>query len=399
MKIARFDPAPCGFPKPYISPLPNRLSFLPLGNWLPVFSRRKKNGQFKSFRCGRYALNEAYQLSGLGSGTTLLAPAYHCLAMLDPAVNLGANVLLYPVRADLSPDLEKLEKIARNCVKPIKALLATHFFGIPQNFDDLKMWCDEHGIVLIEDCSHALFTENFQATGTGIFGKYVVSSTYKFFCCANGGLLYANEDRFLNGVRTKALSLIAELRAIKRLIEKHRSNTVLPSAEKIGELLTALSGTATIPAELQIVQYVSPSPSFSAARTGTAALRSTDWLLRLSPIEENIRKRRRNFQRWIEAVRGLPNCHALYSDLLEDCVPYMFPLYIDHPETHFYRLKHLGMPVWRWDDMAVSSCLTANKYRLHLLHLPCHQSLSDEQMAWMIDVVQKVMQSPVTIGK
>jgi dTDP-4-amino-4,6-dideoxygalactose transaminase len=72
----------------------------------------------------------------------------------------------------------------------------------------------------------------------------------------------------------------------------------------------------------------------------------------------------------------------------------MFPLHIDQPTPHFYWLKHLGLPVWRWDEMAVSNCPVAQDYRLHLLHLPCHQSLTTDQMDWMISALQKTLRHP-----
>jgi dTDP-4-amino-4,6-dideoxygalactose transaminase len=68
----------------------------------------------------------------------------------------------------------------------------------------------------------------------------------------------------------------------------------------------------------------------------------------------------------------------------------MFPLRIAQPEAHFLPLKQLGLPIWRWDSIAASNCPTANDYRLHLLHLPCHQSLDDNEMAWMIAAIGKV---------
>lgn len=398
MKIARFDPAPCGFPKPRISPLPHRIQFRPCGCWQAVFAQRKRKGLFRSFTRGRYALAEAYRLAGLTRETTLLAPAYHCLTMLDPAVNMGANVLLYPLRPDLSPDLDKLDQIARDSTHPLKALLATHFFGVPQNFDDLKLWCDERGIVLIEDCSHVLFTEDYQATGTGIFGKFVVASPYKFFACEDGGLLYAPDDRLLEGTKTRSAGLIEEIRGIKRTIEKNRfsaaASTLHTEVDGINERLTLLSQGRPTPSELQLAQYEEPSPFFSASAARTSALHSSRWLVHLAPTESTARQRRKNYRRWLDAVAGLPNCRPLYPDLPEECVPYMFPLYIEYPESHFYLLKHLGVPIWRWDELAVSSCLTAHDYRLHLLHLPCHQSLTGSQMDWMIAAMQKTLRRP-----
>ena len=399
MKIARFDPAPCGFPKPRIPPLPHRIQLRPCGCWQAVFSQRKRKGQFRSFMYGRYALAEAYRLAGLTRGTALLAPAYHCLTMLDPAINIGASVLLYPLRPDLSPDLDQLDLIARNSTTPVKALLATHFFGMTQNFDDLKLWCDQHGILLIEDCSHTMFTEDYQATGTGIFGKYVVSSPYKFFASEDGGLLYAPEEQLLDGTRTHSRSLLDEFRGIKRAIERNRKSiaatTLHTEIDRIDERLTLLSGNRPAPTELQLAQYEQPTPFFSKSAARKSALLSSRWLVHLSLPESIARERRKNYRRWLDAVAGLPNCRPLYPDLPEECIPYMFPLYIEHPDPHFYLLKHLGVPIWRWDELAVSSCLTAHDYRLHLLHLPCHQSLSEEQLQWMIAAMLKTLRQPV----
>ena len=91
-------------------------------------------------------------------------------------------------------------------------------------------------------------------------------------------------------------------------------------------------------------------------------------------------RRRAHYEQWVKAVAGLPHCRPLFAELPAHCVPYMFPLVIDYPEPHFFVLKHLGVPIWRWDDMAVSGCAVAAQYRLHL---PCHQERTAEQMAWM----------------
>jgi hypothetical protein len=69
----------------------------------------------------------------------------------------------------------------------------------------------------------------------------------------------------------------------------------------------------------------------------------------------------------------------------------MFPMLISRPDPDFYLLKQAGLPIFRWDDMAVSTCAVATRYRSHLLHLPCHQSLVERQMDWMVSVVGQVL--------
>jgi hypothetical protein len=41
--------------------------------------------------------------------------------------------------------------------------------------------------------------------------------------------------------------------------------------------------------------------------------------------------------------------------------------------------------------MAVSPCTVAQRYSTHLLHVPCHQGLSDAQMDWMLSLAREVL--------
>ena len=88
-----FDPSPCGFPKP-------RAPLLPVG------------------------------LDGIGPGSALLAPAYHCRTMLDPALALGGEVMLYPLAPDLAPDLAAIAALADRSPVPVKALLTAHDYRL-----------------------------------------------------------------------------------------------------------------------------------------------------------------------------------------------------------------------------------------------------------------------------
>jgi len=339
-----------------------------------------------------------YELAGITNETTPLAPAYHCLTMLDPAIHLGAEVQLYPLNPDLSPRLEQLDRLLHESSYLVKVLLATHFFGVRQDFGTLRQWCDRHAIVLIEDGSDPLFTESYQAPGIGCFGEFIVSSPHKFFPGEDGGLLHAPNESLLEKVRTDAPLSTAELRKFKRTLEQH--HIVLcktPNAIDHGALdrqLADLLQTAhTIPTTAHY--YTMPSPAFSQSQSRASASRISRWLVRQASPEKIAQQRRTNFVRWLDAVRDLPNCHPLYSRLPDDCVPYMFPLYIDHPSPHFDLIKRLAFLVWRWDEMAALHCHVTTEYRVHLLHSPCHRSLTSLQMEWLTAVIRKVPQLPV----
>lgn len=405
MEFQCFDSSSCGFPKPKVPVLP------PLtGKSLQRKSPSAQPGspsplagvaKARAYARGRYALLDAYRLAGVGKQGALLAPSYHCSTMLDPAIRLQADIRLYPLKPDLAPDLQGLEATFNASTSPVKALLATHYFGFPQRLDDLAAFCASHGIALIEDCSHALFTplrpEGEAAMGAiGESGRYVIASPYKFYASEDGGLLWANEGASMPVSAPPAPRPIDELKGMQGSIHRARANHAAPQVNALDNAITALGAQHTPLGRDVRNQKVSLSVYYLPAQEGLKSLAYSRWIIRHTNIERLARERQKNYQRWVQAVANLPHCRALLPDLPADCVPYMFPLLLESPEPHFNTLKHLGVPVWRWDDMAVSNCPVASTYRLQLLHLPCHQELSPLQMNWMTAAVSKVMlQTPV----
>ncbi|NWG31707.1 MAG: DegT/DnrJ/EryC1/StrS family aminotransferase [Rhodocyclaceae bacterium] len=379
-----FDASPCGFPKPRAPLLPVGLSGIGLRSthaWAPA-------EHFRHFSRGRYALREAYRLAGIGPGAALLAPSYHCRTMLDPALALGGEVRLYPLHPDLTPDLAALDTLADQSPAPVKALLATHFFGLPRDFAALAAWCAGRGITFVEDASHAFLTERFRSAGIGGFGDFVVSSPYKFLPSPDGGLLYTRDAGRLAGIVTKAPAWRDELRGLLHLWQKAHARTRCDLGA-LDQELAAIAAHPPIPAS-ERRGPAGPSPDYRPEHAGIASLRCSRWLSRHADRAKIAARRRERYRQWAQATMNLPYCRPLQPTLPEDCIPYMFPLLIDRPDPHFDWLKRLGMPIYRWDSLAVSDCPTARHYRLHLLHLPCHQSISDDEMDWMIAVVRKI---------
>jgi perosamine synthetase len=163
----------------------------------------------------------------------------------------------------------------------------------------------------------------------------------------------------------------------------------------LDQQLDAVTQGAMVPGVDRNLQRQAQSTQYSEGATRVGSLRSSRWVINHSSIDGNVTRRQANYRRWLKALADVPNCHALYPELPDHCAPYMFPLYVDFPMPHFYWLKQMGVPVWRWDEMAVSTCPVARDYRLHLLHLPCHQSLSDDELNWIVAATQKTLGRPV----
>lgn len=396
MEYQRFDPTGCGFPKPRVPILPT-LSRQSLGRGQSgLFSPLGSGAKTRFFTRGRYALTEAYRQSGVGDKGALLAPAYHCRTMLDPAIRLGAEVGLYALRPDLSPDMDSLATSLAACQHPVKALLVTHYFGFAQDLEPLAGFCGKYDIALIEDCAHALFikseTNTIAKSGAmGKTGRFCVASPYKFFPSEDGGLLWTNGGDEFPADQKPTPTFAQELKGLLHSAQRARDQNRPPDVKMIDNEIQALAGKLALTGHDAREQDTQASKHYLAAEEHLTSLAWSRWVTRHTNVARLADRRRHNYQQWANAVADLPHCRALFPHLPDATVPYMFPLQIDHPEVHFFALKQLGVPVWRWDDMAMSNCRIASTNRLNLLHLPCHQELTAQQMSWMTTAVKQVM--------
>ena len=392
LDFLRFDPAGCAFPRPFAPVLP-ALQFAGLslsGSEAAVLDGPGTH----HFARGRYALAHAYRLAGVGAGGALLAPAYHCRTMLDPALALGAPVQFYPLKADLTPDLPALEALLDQTTRgaPVKALLLTHYFGIEQDavlVRDLAALCRARGIALVEDCSHAWQVAAKRANA-GVAGPQhmIVASPYKFFACEDGGMLWSGAAS--PAPATRSPGLLRELKALRDAMARRSAAAALATPALASQADPVAIRRGADHRESQ----ATPSPMYQAAHAQDRSLALSRFVMRHSRTDAIVAARRRHYAQWTEALQGVAGARVLFPQLAADCAPYMLALLIERPDPCFYQLKLAGMPIWRWDDMALATdpaCAIAQHYRLHLLHLPCHQGLSAQQMAAMTALVAKVL--------
>lgn len=387
LQYQRFDPTSCSFPRPLAPLLPAlRWSALSLGSADALDPALIDGPGVRHFARGRYALHEAYRAAGVGPGGALLVPAYHCRTMIDPALALDAPVLFYDIHSDLTPDLDSVRAHLAAPAVPVRALVLPHYFGIEQPatvVDQFAALCRLHGMTLVEDCSHAWQVAARRAPAARTQpGHAVVASPYKFFACEDGGILWSAAAGAAPPAPRGAPD---ELRAVKQAWERSRL-----ARRSAPPLRLPQAGTLALGSVVSESGAL-PSPLYQRASERQASLAVTRWVMRRTRLSPLIGRRRAHYQQWTDAVAGLSGARALFPVLAPDCVPYMFPLEINMPNPSFFLLKQAGLPIWRWDDMAVSDSSVAARYRTHLLHLPCHQDLSAEQMGWMTALVAKVL--------
>jgi CelD/BcsL family acetyltransferase involved in cellulose biosynthesis len=90
---------------------------------------------------------------GLGDGDEILVPAQHDPRMLRALHAAGVRSRQYAGTASLAPDGDELESLIDPAVR---ALYVVHHLGFPQDSERWRTWCDERGLLLIEDATHAI---------------------------------------------------------------------------------------------------------------------------------------------------------------------------------------------------------------------------------------------------
>ena len=337
---------------------------------------------FYSF--GRYALCEALRRAGVGPEGAVLLPTLHCRAIVEPVLHLRAEARFYPVTPDLRPDMDALELCAEQ--GGVRAMVLTHYFGFANALDEAQDFCARHGIALIEDCAHAFYGEH-RGKPLGTFGSYAAASAWKFFPVRDGAVFRDN----VGGppVQLGCRPMIAELKGGLALLER-----TLQRAKSSRQPLPALDGPELAARAARLVgagDGEAGDPVFLPQFAADAGARLSRALTAHAAHGRIIESRRKNYLRWLEAAIGLPGAVPLFTSLPDGVVPYAFPLLGDSDGRLFHALKLAGVPLWRWEDMAVTDCQVAAQYRMRLAQLPCHQSLSADEMGWMLTVLKSVL--------
>jgi dTDP-4-amino-4,6-dideoxygalactose transaminase len=356
---------------------------------------------------GRIAIGLALRALGVGAGDVVLVPAYHSPSMIPPAHWCGAEVAFYRVRPDTAPDLADIEMLVAK--GRVKAIMATHFFGIPHDLAPLRALCDRHGIGLVEDCAHSFFGAR-DGIPVGSTGDYAIGSTMKFFPIYEGGCLVSRRHRLdvaLHGAgagfEAKAALNALEAAFTYGRLPVLRALLALPLRLKtaLWNALKSRGGNAS--AATSAAPALAPSSSDSSFDFDARwADKRSSWfsraVLRLSSPARIVARRRRNYVELQRALDGAPGCHPLFARLPDGACPWMFPLLVDQPQAVAEMLIRAGVPITRfgatlWPGVDASVCANSADLGRRLIAFPCHQALTDAERAWLHAQVRQALEA------
>jgi len=347
---------------------------------------------------GRAAILHALRAFDIKEGDQVLVPTYHCPTMIAPVVRVGAQPVFYPIDSSGSTDLQFVRSALRGRVK---AILAVHFFGLPQPMRELRKLCDEHSVRLIEDCAHAFFGPQ-HGDPVGTVGDVAIASLPKFFPVVEGGCLTGAPET-LSRVKLLSPSLLTTIRNAVDVVElgaRHRGfgpvNWLPAGVFKLKGLARGRRGSnsdtldePTVPAD-QV-------PWLEDGRCAVRASGPTRWLTERAGRGRLVMRRRQNYALLSQLLADSRCARPLFPALPEGAVPYVFPLEVDEPDAAYRVIRRRGVPVFRWDqlwpDTPNQRSDAGARWARSVFQLGCHQDMPEADIRLMADIVLRAVDS------
>ena len=133
----------------------------------------------------------------------ITTPLTFC-ATINAIIHAGAT----PVLADIDPQTMNIDprEVERRITSKTKAILSVHFAGRPCDLDQLTRICRKYGLIMIEDCAHAIETEyhGIKAGTSGDFGCFSFYAT-KNITTGEGGMVISKNEKSLERIRQLSL--------------------------------------------------------------------------------------------------------------------------------------------------------------------------------------------------
>ena len=146
---------------------------------------------------GTDALHLAYILAGLKSGDEVIAPVFTCTATNIPFLYMGVKIKF----ADVDPITMNIsvQSVKKLISSKTKAIVCTHYGGLPCDMDELKKLSLKYKIPIIEDAAHALGAK-YKNKPIGSISEFTMFSfqAIKHITTGDGGMLCLKNKRLLD---------------------------------------------------------------------------------------------------------------------------------------------------------------------------------------------------------
>jgi dTDP-4-amino-4,6-dideoxygalactose transaminase len=247
-----------------------------------------------SFWAGRLALYATLRALGVGPGDEVLVQVPTHVVVPNAIRFTGATPVFVDCdRQTLNMDIGRAEALV---TPQTRVVVLQHTFGLPADIDGVAALVERHGLILIEDCVHALGS-GYRGRRIGTFGTAAFFSTEetKTISTTMGGMLVTDDDQLAELIeRFQAGCSWPPTSQVARYLLKFWLYLVLtrPRSYGVAEPLYELIGRRNpLPAATDENERSGRRPSGYEMRLSNAQARLG--LSQLDRLDQNVRHRRR----------------------------------------------------------------------------------------------------------
>ncbi len=302
-----------------------------------------KHERIRYLGYARDALHLALAGMGLGSGDSILLPAFICRDVLPSLSAVGVVPVYYTVDRSLQPAIDF------DSLPPFKAVLVVNYFGFAQDLEPFRTYCKKSGAVLIEDNAHGLLSCDAGAHPLGTRGDVGLFSLRKTLPLQDGAALVVNDAALaarLNLPEISGSTATSWRWRLKRLaralvpIVGVRGLRVIIAAGRV--LRDSLSRRNARCLQMQTETERRPTSPYADFQRDLA---------RTDPVAEV--SRRRELYQWLHEYLHEAPCTPIFGALDAHTVPYGYPFHAEPkniPQIR-RRLVRVGLDCFLWPDL------------------------------------------------
>ena len=150
------------------------------------------------------ALHVSLVAAGISKGDEVITTAMTFCATVNAIIHAGATPIIVDCRSEnqcIDP-----REIEKKITARTKAIIPVHYGGNACDMDCIMAIADKHGLLVIEDCAHAIET-TYNSKHVGTFGKFGCFSFYvtKNLTTAEGGMIVTNDSEMAERLRIISL--------------------------------------------------------------------------------------------------------------------------------------------------------------------------------------------------
>ncbi len=361
-------------------------------------------GRCVYFYSARYALAAAIDALKLLPSQAILMPAYNCWVEVEPVVRKGVKIDWYRVKTDFLIDEDDL--VGR--IRPeTAAIFVTHYLGFPQQLKEIREICTKQGIALIEDCAHALLSNDGDVP-LGSTGDMAIFSLRKTLPIPDGGCLLINNpaysDKRGRSIRPNQFAtyfVVSEMLAGGSTIDAKRVDQMAYSCNLAFARLIRMGLRGVHKILRDRGDYlVYPSGNHFREQVKDWGMSDVSATIIEGSDYRAIKERRRaNFLYLLERMGADERFELPIRSLPDGVCPLLFPVIVEERDQIYHGLKAKGFSGYDWwggfhPEVPWKEFPEAVLLKQKVYGIPIHQSLQEQHLDSM---VRQLLQKIVTI--